>query len=155
MQAWLVPVSKENWGIYKANEFKFLAFTFRARKRVSEIEIGDAIILYIASRISVLSGILRAKSILNLETIVFSQKKMNRRRELKWDEIYNCRIDTEPEIILKENQFVSLKNLINNLKFIEDKNNYYRCLQTSLTSIPLSDYKLIRKEIEETVKNKK
>src|SRR3990172_2170457 len=146
MQVWLVPVSKENWEVYRKNDFRFLAFPYRRRKTVSGISEGDHIVLYIASRLTVLGGVLLANS--NLDLARLPKRKTAgaryRGKDLEWDEIYSCRIETSPEVILKENQFVDFKGLMEDLEFVQDKKNYYRYLQQSLILIPLRDYKLIR-----------
>jgi predicted RNA-binding protein len=152
MKTWLVPVSINNWRIYKDNNFKFLAFPYRKRNSVSQISVGDSIVLYLASRVSVLTGILIVKSSLDIKQLN-SPKTYRRKIDLKWEELYPCRVQTETLKILREEEFVNIKQLIGKLEFIVDKENYFKYLQHSLIPLGKHDFKLIERVIKQSLNN--
>jgi len=148
MKNWLVPVTKENWEIYKKSKFTYLAFSYRKRVQVSNISKGDRILIYIASRVTVIGARIKVIEEYKLQDEQEIKKYSRYDKELTWNEIFRCRIKTKPEIILNESNYINFKKLINKLEFIKDKKYYNRNLQQSLISLPESDYNLINKEFK-------
>lgn len=133
---WLLAERYENWLVDQDEGFRILGFPERMRVRVAQISKGDKIVVYLASRKSAIGGIHECLS-----------EKPYWDIELVWDEIYPVRIEIRPELILREDQFVPVRELIGDLSFTRNLKDWRQCFRTPIRRLDDNDYGLIRDAI--------
>ena len=131
MRYWIYVVRKENFEITSENQFSLIGFPERKMKMAKEVNVGDKVVLYIASGVSKIPGILEIKS------------DYYESREWIWDDTFPIRLKTKPYIILKKDKFLDMRKLKDKLHFIKNKEVWKVYFMHALKEIDEKDYKVI------------
>lgn len=131
MQYWLCVLRKENFDINASKNFSCIGFSKRFLKSAMEINIGDKVVIYVASKISKIAGIVEINS------------DYYESYDWVWDDVFPIRLKTKPFIILENDKFIDIRILINKLSFIRNKKAWRYYFRHSLKKIDFKDYKLI------------
>lgn len=137
MNTWLVVEREENWLTDANGGFRILGFPDRLAKRVQTIQRGDLLIVYVASGRSSIADMRR----------VLSARPM-RRTSLLWDDIFPVRIETEPVLTLKEENWVRIHALTDRLSFTRGKVDWRQCFRSPLRVLGSSDVSLLLAELK-------
>lgn len=130
MNYYLVSLRYENYEVIKEEGFSIMGFPNRSQI-VESVEPGDKLVLYIGSRKSVIAGIVEATSEFFLDN------------ELLWDEVFPKRINIREYKILKPQNFIPIKSLINGLSFVDEtKKRYGLYFMQAIRKLSKEDYKL-------------
>ena len=108
MKGYLISLRKNNYESIRKSEYSVVGFTKNCHI-VENIKPDDKLIIYIASGISKIVGIL------NVEDKVYWDT------EMLWDEVYPKRLRTSPSIILPNDEWIDVREIKNNLSFITNK----------------------------------
>lgn len=138
---WLTPERIENFEADMSLDFKVKGFSTRYRKTVAKIRPGDRFVIYISSRKSVVAGIVTAKS------------EYYEENDLVWDDFYDLRVSTEPYIVLSEDQWISFRDLVDDLNFIKNKRAWKVYLMNSIKRLSEKDYLFIESKVKRKYKN--
>jgi len=133
MNYWIYVLRKENFEITSENNFSLIGFPERKTKAAKQMNVGDKIVLYIASNVSKIAGILEIKS------------DYYESRTWIWDDTFPIRLKTKPYIILKKDNFLDMRQLKDKLSFITNKQAWKVYFMQTLKKIDEKDYKLIEK----------
>lgn len=129
---WLLVERYENWLIDKSQGFKKLGFSDRHLANVKKIQKGDKIVIYVTKK----SGFAVVYEVVS--------PTYYRDTSLIWDDIFPLRIEVKPQIVLKEDAFVPVRNVTNELSFLKDKKeNWGKCFQNPMRELNEQDYKKI------------
>jgi len=135
MKYWLYVLRKENFEITSENKFSLIGFPERKLKIAKEMDVGDKIVLYIASGVSKIPGIVEIKS------------DYYESREWIWDDTFPIRLKTKPYIILKKDKFLDMRKLKDKLHFIKYKEAWRTYFMQAIKKIDDKDYKIIEQQI--------
>jgi predicted RNA-binding protein len=128
MNTWLITEREENWLTDASGGFRLLGFPDRLAKRVQTIQRGDLLIVYVASGRSSIADMRRVLS-----------ARPTRRTSLLWDDIFPVRIETEPVITLKEENWVRIHALVDRLSFTKGKTAWGQCFRQPLRILKAGD----------------
>lgn len=103
---YIVSVRKENFDELKKSNFSLIGFPDRC-KIADSLKMGDKLIVYVGSRVSVVAGIIEVASEMKYETT------------LLWDDIFPKRFKTKPLILLEEKKYLPMAKIKNGLSFID------------------------------------
>lgn len=133
---YMVVETYENWLQTKEKQFTEKAFKDKqSRIIIRSIVQDDILVYYISSGLSVLGGMVKVVSSLRI------------RNDLYWDDFYNIRYETEPIIILEENQFVPFRSLIEKLAFVKNKIRWANYVYHSIRRLNPSDFNIMQTAI--------
>ncbi len=135
MKYWLYVLRKENFDITSDKKFTMVGLPERNTRSAREMEVGDKVVLYIASHISKVPGIVEIKS------------DYYESWDLIWDDSFPIRIKTKPYIILKKDKYIDMRELKDKLGFITNKKVWRLYFMQSIKKIDKKDYDLIEKYI--------
>jgi len=135
MEYWLYVLRKENYDISLSNKFSFIGFPQRRLRSIKEMNVGDKVILYIASGKSKIAGIIEIKS------------DYYESYDFVWDDTFPIRLKTKPLIILKNDKFIDVRELIDRLSFVRNKKAWRNYFMQSIKKIDFKDYKLIERYV--------
>jgi len=135
MKYWLYVLRKENFEITSENKFTLIGFSERNLNMAKEMNVGDKIVLYIASGVSKIPGIVEIKS------------DYYENRDWIWDDLFPIRLKTKPNIILKKNKFLDMRELKDKLNFIKNKKAWRVYFMHAIKKIDDKDYKIIEQQV--------
>lgn len=141
VQHWLICTTEENFECDRNNNFAIEGFKNRIRNTVNEIRIGDKFVIYI-NQLQRFGAIIEAtgKAYFDDKTKVWVDD----------DEIWPCRFDTKPVLVLDNDELLDVKKLVPDLAFItteQKRINWGLAFHQSLRKIPLEDFELIESEV--------
>lgn len=141
MRYYLASLRKENYEILKNIEFSIIGFNNKSLI-ADEMEPGDVIIIYIGSRVSKIAGIVE----------VTGKCKWN--TELIWDDIFPKRIPIKPIIILDDEKMINIRDLLDGIKFVKNKEKYGVYFFSGVKHLSKEDGNYIKKSIEKANKER-
>ncbi|MES0446935.1 MAG: EVE domain-containing protein, partial [Desulfobacterales bacterium] len=121
--------------------FKIQGLRKRNKRAVKKFQPGDKVIYYIA-------GISKFGTIATITGGYYFDKTKFWTED---DEMWPCRAKSQPEIILKDDEFIDVKKLIPKLSFIKDKTNWGIFFQGSVREIPEDDFSLVESEMKKVI----
>jgi predicted RNA-binding protein len=130
---WLFSVTPENFLDLKEDNFPSFGFPHKSRKLAAGIKSGDKCVLYISKRQKL--GV-----ICQITSGTYSDE----------DEDYPLRVNTQPELILTDEELLDVKKLVPQLGFITPKQktiSWGVAFQSTLRRIPEEDFRLIESEM--------
>jgi len=136
MNYWLYVLRKENYEVSSLKKFSVIGLAKRNLNTAKKINIGDRIIIYIASRISKFAGIIE----------VISDYYEN--NDIVWDGIFPIRLRTKPYLILDNNKFIDVHGLVDKLSFIRNKTIWRNYFRHTIIKIEFKDYKLVEHHLK-------
>ena len=146
MNFWLVVTSPENFKHDREHVgFKVQGIPYRYRNSVQKMQISDKVVYYIMTLQK-----FGATAII-IGDYVEDYSKI-------WtddDEMWPARRQSQPEIILQDDELIDAKKLVPNLTFIENKEYWGTYLQGSIRQIPEEDFRLIESEMKKVVAERK
>lgn len=140
-QYWLIITSPENFEVDRQNNFSTEGFKNRIRRTVEQVQPGDKFVIYI-NRFQRIGAIVVATS-----GFYYDDKN---KIWIEDDEIWPCRFNTQPELVLAEDELLDVKKIVPLLSFITPKQKattWGLAFQGSLKTIPEEDFNLIESEM--------
>lgn len=135
MRYWLYVLRKENFEITAENKFSLIGFPERKMRTAKEMNVGDKVVLYIASNVSKIPGIVEIKS------------DYYESYDWIWDDTFPIRLKTKPYIILKKDKFLDMRELKDRLNFITNKQYWKTYFMQTIKKIDEKDYKTIERYV--------
>jgi predicted RNA-binding protein len=136
---WILTGSLENFRINVERDFDVIGFKERRRRQAEEFEPGDEIFSYVTG-IQAFGGIARVKSeMFEDRTRIWPEKQGK-------PEIYPWRVETEPVLILPEEEFVPAEELATELEHVRKwpPDHWHLAFQGQLRTIGEADADLLR-----------
>jgi predicted RNA-binding protein len=133
MSVWLVSIAKDNYEILEKINFRTIGISDRYIKTLAKVRKGDFVIIYLASKISAIPGLLKVEA-----------KPHAIRKSIWLDNFYNT-IDVKPVKILKESEWVDVRPLLKSLSFVSNKLNWGNYFRQSIKQLEKIDYKIFEK----------
>lgn len=140
-QHWMTVTSPENFKVDRERGFLCTGFSHRFRNLVNQVRPGDKVAVYV-----IRSNRFGA----TLEVIREPYYDESTRIWVEEDEIWPCRFDTRPLLVLEEAQMLDVSKVLSGLTFVTDKQraiNWGLAFRYSLRRIPEEDYDLIESEM--------
>lgn len=137
---WLFTATPENFQNLKEDNFPSFGFPPKSRKLAAGIKPGDKCVIYISKRQKL--GI-----ICQITSGTYSDE----------DEDYPLRVNTQPELLLTDEELLDVKKLVPHLSFITPKQkaiSWGVAFQSTLRKISEEDFQLIESEMRK-IKEKK
>lgn len=139
LQYWMIVTSPENFRHDRdVLGFKTQGLPHRFRKSVMKMQPGDRVVYYI----------MKIQKLGAIATITGNYYEDNSKLWTNEDEMWSARCPSKPDYILKDDELLDIKKLINDLAFIEKKDSWGAYIQGSIRQIPEEDFKLIESEIK-------
>jgi len=138
MKYWLYVLRKENYEKTKEDKFSLIGFPERYLKTAKEMSKGDKVVLYLASGISKIAGIIEIKS------------HYYESNEWIWDDTFPVRLKARPYIILSKDKFLDMRILKDKLNFIKNKQAWRNYFMQTIKKLDEKDYKIIEQNILKT-----
>lgn len=146
MANWIVVGSAENFEIAKARGFDMFGFKSSRKRQSAEMKPGDKLIFY-------LIGVMKFGGVVEITGEAFEDHSPVFKTEKKPGEDYPYRINTKPDRILEENQWLDVKEYADRLELTRSRGEYWRlAFQGNLHQISDADYKIISTDISEALK---
>ncbi|GAA6170750.1 hypothetical protein NBRC116592_04200 [Colwellia sp. KU-HH00111] len=143
MKYYINVLRLDNFEVDFRNGFSTLAIAERKLKLSTQLSEGDMVISYVSSRVSSFASI---RSIVNPSLIPSA-------KILEYDVPIHGYIETRPELVLKESEWVRVKDIIQDLSFIKHKKYWMNKFLNSLFEINKKDFHIIRKLMVKSQKN--
>jgi predicted RNA-binding protein len=146
---WILTGSLENFRINVDRGFDLIGFKERRRRQAEQMEPGDEIFFYVTG-VQAFGGLARVKSeMFEDRTRVWPEKKGK-------PEIYPWRVEAEPVLILKEEQFVLAEQLVTELEHVRKwpPDHWHLAFQGQLRTIGDADAELLRERLASTAATK-
>ena len=139
---WILTGSLENFRINVERGFDPIGFKERRRRMAEELEPGDEIFFYVTA-VQTFGGIARVRS------------EMFEDRSRIWPgtkgkpEIYPWRVEAEPVLILREEEFVPAEELVTELEHVRKwpADHWHLAFQGQLRTIGEADADLLRERL--------
>jgi hypothetical protein len=147
--SWILTGSLENFRINVGRGFDLIGFKERRRRQAEEMEPGDEIFFYVTG-VQAFGGLARVKSgMFEDRTRVWPEKRGK-------PEIYPWRVEAEPVLILKEEQFVPAEQLVTELEHVRKwpPDHWHLAFQGQLRTIGDADAALLRERLASTAATK-
>jgi len=109
---WRITTSPENFEVDRQSDFRVEGFRDRNRKIVEQVEVGDKFAIYI-------KGLQRIGAIVTATSGFYYNDRD--RIWIETDEIWPCRFETKPELVLTEDKLLDVKELVPSLSFVTAK----------------------------------
>jgi predicted RNA-binding protein len=141
-KSWILTGTLENFRINVQRGFDLIGFKERRRRQVEEMEPGDEIFFYVTG-VQAVGGLARVKSeMFEDRTRIWPAKKAK-------PEIYPWRVEAEPVLILPEEQFVPVEELVTELEHIRKwpPDHWHLAFQGQLRTIGEADAALLRQRL--------
>lgn len=145
MNGYLISLQKNNYESIRNSGYSIVGFTKRCHM-VDDINPGDMLIIYVASHISKIAGILKVEEKVYWDT------------ELIWEDVFPKRIKTSPYAILPTNDWIDFRAIKDDIEFISNKKTpkFGVYLMQGIRKLSRHDYEyllyLIKKEMEDGIK---
>lgn len=140
--SWILTGSLENFRINVKRGFDVIGFKERRRRQAEEFEPGDEIFFYVTG-VQAFGGIARVKSeMFEDRTPIWPGKKGK-------NEAYPWRVETEPVVILPEEDFVPAESLVTELEHVRKwpPDHWHLAFQGQLRAIGETDARLLRERL--------
>ncbi|HEX5141428.1 MAG TPA: EVE domain-containing protein [Dehalococcoidia bacterium] len=148
MANWIVVGSPENFEIAKSRGFDMFGFKSSRRRESATMAPGDKLIFY-------LIGVMKFGGIAEITSEVFEDHTPVFKTEKKPNEDYPFRVQTKPDRILDESQWLDVKEYADRLEMTRRRGEYWRlAFQGNLHKISDEDYNLISKDVDAALKSK-
>jgi predicted RNA-binding protein len=142
MNYWLVVTSPDNFKFDRdILGFKLQGLPHRFRKQVQRMSIGDRVVYYI----------MKLQKFGATATITGDYFEDNSKYWINDDEMWPSRRQSEPNIVLNDDELIDTKRLVPNLIFIENKKKWGVHFQGSIRTLPEEDFKLIESEMKKVI----
>ena len=146
MTNWIVVGSAENFEIARDRGFDMFGFKASRRRETATMRPGDKLIFY-------LNGIMKFGGIAEVTSEVFEDHSPVFKTEKKPNEDYCWRVQTKPDRILTESQWLDVKEYADKLDLTRSRGEYWRlAFQGNLHKISDADYELLSKDISAAMK---
>ena len=142
MKTWILTGSPENFAATAERGFKLIGMKEKRRAMAEQIEPGDRIAFYVTG-VQAFGGIVRVTS------------EMYENREKIWPgkpgkvDPYPWRFETEPEIVLAEDEFVPAVELARELEHVQKwpAEHWHLAFQGQLRTVTDADAQLLERRI--------
>lgn len=135
MAYYLTSLRKENFDILKDNNFSLIGFNESSHIADCLLK-GDYIIIYIGSRKSKIAGYIEVLDSVYWDTTII------------WDDIFPKRVKAKPVCILSADKQINIRQHINKLEFISNKQRYGMSFMLGLRKLNENDGKYLINIIE-------
>jgi predicted RNA-binding protein len=140
--SWILTGSLENFRINVERGFDVIGFKERRRRQAEEFEPGDEVFFYVTG-VQAFGGLARVTSeMFEDRTRIWPGKKGR-------PEIYPWRVQAEPVLILREDDFVPAEELVTELEHVRKwpPDHWHLAFQGQLRTIGEADAGLLRKRL--------
>ncbi|HKH22816.1 MAG TPA: EVE domain-containing protein [Solirubrobacterales bacterium] len=141
-RSWILTGSLENFRINVERGFDVIGFKERRRRQAEEFEPGDEVFFYVTG-VQAFGGLARVKSeMFEDRTRIWPGKKGKR-------EIYPWRVEAEPVLVLREDEFVPAEELVTELEHVRKwpPDHWHLAFQGQLRTIVEADAALLRERL--------
>lgn len=141
-KSWILTGSLENFRINLERGFDVIGFKERRRRMAEEFEPGDEIFFYVTG-IQAFGGIARVRSeMFEDRTRIWPGKKAK-------PEVYPWRVESEPVLILPEQEFVPAEDLVHELEHVRKwpLDHWHLAFQGQLRIIGRGDADVLRERL--------
>lgn len=146
MPNWIVVGTAENFGIARERGFDMFGFKAGRRREAASMEVGDKLVFY-------LTGIMKFGGIATVTSEVFEDHTPVFKTEKKPGEDYPWRVQTEPDRILTEDQYLDVKEYADRLEMTRRRGEHWRlAFQGNLHKISDEDYEIISRDVDAAIK---
>ena len=138
---WMVVCNQTNFGITRDMGFKLLGLKGQHRRKVQRIGSGDRILFYVTHLRRFTATATAMASYVEDVTPIWEKEGV-----ADWP----YRVQTKPEIILTDSQFIDANLLAPRLDYVRRwaPENWYMAFQGNLHLLPKSDFLLIEEEMK-------
>ncbi|HEY7266231.1 MAG TPA: EVE domain-containing protein [Solirubrobacterales bacterium] len=140
---WILTGSLENFRINVERGFDVIGFKERRRRQAEEFEPGDEIFFYVTG-VQAFGGIARVRSeMFEDRTPIWPQGKKKKPEPYPW------RVEAEPVLVLREEDFVPAEELVTDLEHIRKwpPDHWHLAFQGQLRTIGEADARLLRERL--------
>ena len=141
-KTWILTGSLENFRINVERGFDVIGFKERRRRQAEEFEPGDEIVFYVTG-VQAFGGIARVTSeMFEDRTQIWPAKKGK-------EEIYPWRVEAEPVLVLRDEDFVPAEELATELEHVRKwpPEHWHLAFQGQLRTIGDADAALLRERL--------
>jgi predicted RNA-binding protein len=145
-QTWILTGSPENYEATREHGFSVIGIKERNRPRALQIEPGDRIVLYLTKVMSFAASVTVTGEMYEQRTKIWPGKPGN-------PDIYPWRFQTEPEVVLDEEQWLAAETLADRLEHIRKwpREHWKLAFQGQLRTISAADSRLLMKRLHAQV----
>jgi predicted RNA-binding protein len=146
-QYWITITSPENFEIDRKTNFPVTGYKERLRKLVGKVQPGDRLVYYL-TKLHKFGAICTVTSPSYVD------------RTTRWserDELWPCRLDTKPDLVLPKDKMLHVTNLVPSLSFVTEKQRETKwgtAFMGSLKNIPQQDFELIEREMRKRLEER-
>ena len=141
-KTWILTGSLENFRINVERGFDVIGFKERRRRMAEEFEPGDEIVFYVTG-LQAFGGVVRVRSeMFEDRSRIWPPKKGK-------PEIYPWRVEAEPVLVLREEEFVPAEELVHELEHVRKwpLDHWHLAFQGQLRIIGRRDADLLRERL--------
>jgi predicted RNA-binding protein len=151
-KTWILTGSLENFRINVERGFDVIGFKERRRNQAEEFEPGDEVVFYVTG-VQAFGGIARVKSeMFEDRTPIWPQGKSSTaatKTAAGSTEPYPWRVEAEPVLLLREEEFVPAEELATELEHVRKwpSDHWHLAFQGQLRTVGESDAALLRERL--------
>lgn len=147
MNTWMIVERLENWCADRDTGFTTIGFPDRYRNRLEQLQEGDELIIYVASRVSAFADL---REITGRAT----RKRNGSLMVGKYDNIYPIIIETKPIIVLERDAWLPIQNLLDRLTFTRELRDWRNTVRSALRKLEAEDARLLKAAMQEAARQK-
>jgi predicted RNA-binding protein len=143
-KTWILTGSLENWGATREHGFRVIGMKERRRNLAEQIEPGDLIVFYI-TKVQAFGGIVRVTGELYEDRTKIWPGKPGKADPYPW------RFETEPVLLLDEEEFVPAEELAPELEHVRKwpAEHWTLAFQGQLRAVSQADSALLERRLRE------
>ena len=143
-KTWILTGSLENWGATREHGFRVIGMKERRRNLAEQVEPGDLIVFYI-TKLQAFGGIVRVTGELYEDRTKIWPGKPGKADPYPW------RFETEPVLVLDEEEFVPAEELAPQLEHVRKwpAEHWTLAFQGQLRAVSQADSALLERRLRE------
>ncbi|RUM28740.1 MAG: hypothetical protein DSY42_07880 [Aquifex sp.] len=143
-KCWGASIYKKNFDLLKNLNFSILGFRSKYYNLASKISTGDKILIYIP-RYKKIAGILVATSTVFYDESKIWESNIGYFKQIEREELFPIRVKTRPFIILEEQDWINVPEIITKLSIGQKYKKWGVQFQRGLYKFPCEDLEYILK----------
>lgn len=142
MKTWILTTSPENFAVYAERGFDVTGFKERRRNQALQMEVGDEIVFYLVRR-------QEFGAIARVTSEMFEDRTPIWPGNPKKPDAYPWRVDSEPLVVLGEEDFIPAVGMVGELEHIQKwpAEHWHLAFQGQLRIVGEADARLLSERI--------
>lgn len=143
-KTWILTGSLENFRATREHGFRVIGMKERRRRLAEEVDLGDRIVFYV-------TGIQAFGAIVRVTGEMYEDRSRIWPGKPKKPDVYPWRFETEPELVLEEDDFVPAVELAQDLEHVRKwpAEHWHLAFQGQLRTVPDADARLIEERLRD------